>query len=321
MDLFIGTDNIRLLINQPLSYFPCLKELYRMIICPDCATALPTEGNKCVKCGWLMKSEGDAKNFLSTGDAQDSIFRKYIDLYEEIAQSELSAPINSDVYVRSMASKTVSLLGDINGKAVCDIGSGKGFLLQEIVCRGPKSVTAIDIASRYLNKIKLDGVNKVVANAENLPFVEEFDIAVSTDVIEHVLNVGSFMYCVNRMLKQDGIFVVRVPYRENLMQYGRHEGTPYPFTHLRTYNLGLLRDQIFQAGLKPIKVVFDGFQPAYPRALFKFGIGKWIFDKLVNDRYQDYWSVTRISEYLGIVLMRPIEVNMVCRKVKRLPGY
>ena len=149
-------------------------------------------------------------------------------------------------------------------------------------------------------------------------FNEEFDIVISSDVIEHVLNVGSFIYGINKMLKKGGLFVVRVPYRENLLQYGRHRGSPYPFTHLRSYNVDLLKHQVEQAGLKPIKILFDGFQPAYPRSFFKFGIGAMIFKKLVTDRYPDYWSVTSISPHLGVVLMKPIEVNMVCKKIKLL---
>jgi SAM-dependent methyltransferase len=227
-------------------------------------------------------------------------------------------PINSDFYVKSMAKRTASLLGNIENKSICDVGSGKGFLLQEILNKKPSKVTAIDIATKYLEKINASNVNRIVANAENLPFEEEFDVAVSTDVIEHVLNVGSFMYGINKMLKKGGLFVVRVPFRENLLQYGRHGGSPYPFTHLRTYNVDLLKHQVEQAGFRPIKLLFDGFQPAYPRSFFKSGIGAIIFKKLVTDRYPDYWSVTSISPYLGFVLMKPIEINLVCMKVRSL---
>ena len=290
-----------------------------MIVCPDCFTKIdPFVNTTCLQCGWLLGIDEGIINMLSTEDRKNSLFRQYVDLYETIAKAELSAPVNADTYVKSMASRTASLLGNIEGKNVCDIGSGKGFLLEEILKKKPDRLTAIDIATNYLKQNQAPGVTKMVANAENLPFEEEFDIAVSTDVMEHVLNVGSFMFRINKMLKNDGLFLVRVPYRENLMQYGRQEKGPYPFTHLRTYNLDLLKHQVKQAGFQPIKVVFDGFQPAYPRWFFQSGLGKAIFNKIVNDRYPDYWSVTSISAYVGFVLMRPIEVNMMCRKVSRL---
>jgi SAM-dependent methyltransferase len=272
-----------------------------------------------LQCGWEVSSEAGIINMLSSADRKGSFFRNYVDLYESIASAELSAPVNSDTYVRSIANRTASLLGNLDKKNVCDVGSGKGFLLNEILKKNPINVVAIDIASNYLNEINLSNVSRVIANAENLPFENEFDIVVSTDVMEHVLNVGSFIYGVNKMLKNNGLFLVRVPYRENLLQYGRHEGSPYPFTHLRTYNLDLLKHQMDQAGFEPIKILFDGFQPAYPRSFFKSGIGRIIFKKLVTDRYKDYWAVTKISELLGLALMRPIEVNMLCKKVKSLP--
>jgi SAM-dependent methyltransferase len=290
-----------------------------MIICPDCFVKLDLDLDvKCSQCGWLADKDGGIVNMLSTSDRKDSFFRNYIDLYEKIAKSEISAPVNSDFYVKSMAKRTASLLGNIEKKNICDVGSGKGFLLQEILKKKPSKVTAIDISTKYLEKIDPSNVNRIVANAENLPFDEEFDVVISTDVIEHVLNVGSFMYGINKMLKEGGLFIVRAPYRENLLQYGRHSGSPYPFTHLRTYNVDLLKLQVEQAGFKPIKILFDGFQPAYPRFFFKFGIGAMIFKKLVTDRYPDYWSVTTISPQLGVALMKPVEVNMLCRKVKSL---
>lgn len=290
-----------------------------MTICPDCSAEIkPHLSWKCPECGWLAKQESGIVDMLSSADRQDSFFRKYIDLYERIASSELSAPVNSDEYVGAMANRTSSLIGNIESKSVCDVGSGKGFLLRELLAKKPTKLTAIDISSNYLKKIKLPDIDRIVANAENLPFDNEFDVVVSTDVLEHVLNVGSFMFSVNRVLKPNGIAVIRVPYRENLLQYGRQGGSPYPFTHLRTFNIDLLKHQLGLAGLSPVKVVFDGFQPAYPRAFFRSRMGKAIFRKLVSERYPDYWSVTKISATLGTALMVPIEVNIVCVKTQSL---
>jgi predicted TPR repeat methyltransferase len=289
-----------------------------MYLCPDCATEFkPSQDISCRKCGWAAEQIGEITNMLSSADRRDSLFKQYMDLYSTIAQSELEKPVNSDVYVLSMAQRTASMLrhlNDFQNKNVCDVGSGKGFLLHEIAKMHPKSITAIDIAAPYLQAIN-ENANKIIANAENMPFYDEFDIVVSTDVMEHVLNVGSFMYGINKMLKMDGKFLVRVPYMENLLQYGRQFGSPYPFTHLRTYNLQLLKKQLRESGFEPIKILFDGFQPAYPRYLFRHGIGKIIFQFLVTRKYPDYWSTTKINPLLGRLLMKPIECNILCKKI------
>lgn len=290
-----------------------------MIICPDCFVSIdPVKTASCPSCAWTVKLDSGIADMLSSSDRKDSFFRHYVDLYEKIAGSEINAPVNSDTYVESLAKRTVSLLGDINNKKICDIGSGKGFLLREVLKKQPRSVTAVDIATNYLKQFDYENVDRIVANAENLPFENEFEIAVSTDVLEHVLNVGSFMYSVNKILKDGGLFLVRVPYKENLLQYGKQNGSPYPFTHLRTYDVDLLKHQVVQAGFRPVKVAFDGFQSGYPRAFFQSGIGKLIFKKLVFDRYSDYWSVTTIASWLGNTLMRPVEVNLLCRKIQSL---
>jgi SAM-dependent methyltransferase len=99
----------------------------------------------------------------------------------------------------------------------------------------------------------------VLADAEYLPFKEEFDIIVSSDVIEHVLNVGSFLDCVYHALKPGGRFIVRTPYKENIMGKSAHrKSAPQELGHLRNFNKSLLKMILEDAQFKVKKIRYDG---------------------------------------------------------------
>ena len=64
---------------------------------------------------------------------------------------------------------------------------------------------AVDITLEYFKQFELENqVTPLLANGENLPFREEFDIITNTDVLEHVFNVGSFLISIYEALKPNG---------------------------------------------------------------------------------------------------------------------
>jgi 2-polyprenyl-3-methyl-5-hydroxy-6-metoxy-1,4-benzoquinol methylase len=150
----------------------------------------------------------------------DPATRSYTENYDRIARDDLDAKVMDERYIENLAANFCERVAHVSGSDICDIGSGKGFLVRKLLARGAASVTAVDISSPYLVRLTgQPGVFPLLANAEALPFVEHFDIVVATDVLEHVLNVGSFLYSVNRALRPNGRFYVRVPHRENLLPY------------------------------------------------------------------------------------------------------
>ena len=97
------------------------------------------------------------------------------------------------------------------------------------------------------------------ANAENLPFRAELDAIVASDVLEHVLNPADFLQSALEALVPGGRLLVKVPYRENISQYRRSDGCPYPMVHLRTFDRTLLRQALEDTGLRPERFSYSGF--------------------------------------------------------------
>jgi SAM-dependent methyltransferase len=222
-------------------------------------------------------------------------------------------------FLRNQARNLTKYVGAFEGRLVCDVGIGQGFLCDEVLRLGAKHVTAVDVSHSYLKRFAGSSqVTPYLANAENLPFKEHFDILVSTDVMEHVLNVGSFLYCVNRALKRGGVAAIRVPYREPLLHYSPHMGYPYAFGHLRSFNKDILRIYMEQAGFSIQSFHLDGFSPGSPQPfLYNSDRRKAFYHKLLrvmNRFLEDPSDATLWNEHLARLIMRPAELVVIAKK-------
>lgn len=241
-----------------------------MLICPDCQAPMPAPDSlTCAACGWEGLLRDGVEVRLRRNQLRSEAVARYFSNYDRIADDDLNSPIQNLRYVENCAKKMIRQVGDVRGLAVCDLGCGRGTLTGLLRASNPASITAVDISTAYLKRLAgTPGVRPILADAENLPFSHAFDVIVSTDVMEHVLNVGSFLFCLNRALKPGGRAYIRVPYRENLLPYSPHLGCEYEFVHLRTYNRALLKDALKSAGMKVMSFRLDGEFVGRPHAFW-----------------------------------------------------
>ena len=155
----------------------------------------------------------------------------------------------------------------------------------------------------------------VLANAESLPFRQELDIIVASDVLEHVLNPADFLQSAVDALVPGGRLLVKVPYRENISQYRRDSGCPYEMVHLRTFDRSLLVKALRDAGLRPERVSYSGFyagrwQPTLKRARRTAAV----LGILLKRRYGENPGPNRIHPRLGRLLMEPVVITVLARK-------
>jgi SAM-dependent methyltransferase len=296
------------------------KEEEVMLTCPECFKSLSIPDSlACEACGWIGSKHEDIPDYLTAHEMEDPIFREYLKNYDDIAEEDLKEGILDERYVKNQAFNLAEFLGPIRGCKLAEIGSGKGYLVAELVKRGANRVTAIDIALPYLMRLRgQPSVDPVRANAENLPFGNEFDVVVSTDVMEHVLNLGSFLYSVNRSLKRGGRLCIRVPYRENLLGYSPHLGCRFKLVHLRVFDKSILADCMEHAGFVVKEFSLDGFGLGMPRRFWTRGgfraelydlIKKWVESRLEHPADVAFWK----SWYAGF-LMRATTVSVKASK-------
>lgn len=106
---------------------------------------------------------------------------------------------------------TLQRLSISKGEKVLDIGSGPGFLAEEIADQtGPTGqVIGVDISTQMIRRAtaraKQNWLRYEQADATELPFEDAcFDVVVSTQVAEYVPDVNSFCAEVARVLKPNG---------------------------------------------------------------------------------------------------------------------
>ena len=74
-----------------------------------------------------------------------------------------------------------------------------------------------------------------------------------------MLNVGDLMISIREALAPGGRFVVRVPYKDNMLQYARLNGCDYDMVHLRNFAEDNLKHLLTQSGFVVEHLHYDGF--------------------------------------------------------------
>ena len=252
---------------------------------------------------------------LASADRSSAIFGAYRDHYDRIAADDLASSIQWEDHHLIETERFRDVLGHVRDLDVCDVGVGKGILVGLLKEGGARSVTGVELADPYLERLaEAEGMRIVLANAERLPFRDEFDLVVSSDVLEHVLNPGDFLLSVRSALREDGRFVVRVPYRDDLVAYSTLRDYPYRFVHLRAFDRRCLIDILTQAGFKVERISYSGFYAMKLRSLISRNerVERRTRDTLEN-HYGGTGKVTRINPRLGRLLMRPNTITVETR--------
>lgn len=114
--------------------------------------------------------------------------------------------------------KLLQLLKDLKTapKNILDVGCGTGFLASVIKKIYPNShVEGIDISSSAINiaRKKYTDIKFVKTSAEEkLPYKNNyFDLVVSGENIEHIVDTDNYLLEINRVLKKSGTFFITTP--------------------------------------------------------------------------------------------------------------
>jgi len=294
-----------------------------MIICPDCQAELPSLNvATCRSCSWHSSVQDGIPAFLSSVDKSDGLIRDYIANYADIATDDIEENIQPERLLRNHARMLFDHIlkseQSVAGKIVCDVGAGKAYA-SELLKQAGAEVVAIDITPKYFTRLPHDNLpQRVIANAENIPFKDHFDIAICTDVLEHVINPASLIYSLNRALKMGGLAIIRVPYRENILCYSPHLGCKYRFVHLRNFNEGVLRDTLVPAGFQITDMRLEGFLPGQPQEFWlRTGTRKFIYNAVVHfieKRLDSSLDFALLPSKFGSLFMRPSIITVVARK-------
>ncbi len=322
------------------------------IFCVDCGGLV--KNLRCGACHRVYSLTEGIPCLLSTEDIQSEMFQKYFKNYSRIAQDDLANDASLP-FLEAQAQKGVGYCGRLDNKAVLEIGPGKGSLVRRVA---RQDVAAVDISVAYLMPLQEMGVFTLVANAEKLPFRNEFDVVFASEVLEHVLCPERVLWSMQRALKSNGIAVVRVPLNEDITQYSPQAGYKYDFLHLRSFTKPMLVRMVEDCGLKVRRCHYDGFQgyrirplPILIRAIIDILGLSWRrrfervhMHRLIRDIpllgtllfYMRIFSlcwrggvngseldehVSQLPNWLGRLFFRPLNIAVVAEKVTGTQAY
>ena len=98
------------------------------------------------------------------------------------------------------------------GKKILDVGCGPGGQSYKLTAQN--EVFGVDISAKALEIAKSRGIKtcRINLETEELPFLNGFfDIALVTDVLEHVFDPKAVMRKIRRVLSDDGVAILIVP--------------------------------------------------------------------------------------------------------------
>ena len=101
-----------------------------------------------------------------------------------------------------------------------DVGCGDGTLGEMMIGHG-YDVTGADISEPALEIARSRGLKTVRANLEHyeLPFEDRsFSVVIGSEIIEHVYDTDRFLRELRRVLKDDGVLLLKTP---NVLSFGR----------------------------------------------------------------------------------------------------
>ena len=160
--------------------------------------------------------------------------------YEKISKDHLISemefgknPFNEKSLLEELENKTFDVIKKYNQKhfTILDAGLGNGEILSKLK---NTQKYGVDISLNYLKNAQ-DDIITCCADLEDLPYNDNFfDLIICTDVLEHVLHLENVIQEISRVLKSDGILILRVPLNENLNPYLGNKD--YDFVHLRSFS-------------------------------------------------------------------------------------
>lgn len=168
-------------------------------------------------------------------------------------------------------------------KSVLDVGCATGKLLQRLGDEKGCQTAGIEIDGALAEQARQRCDQLVIGDIEtlDLPFqIEQFDIIIFADVLEHLRNPGAVLKKMKMHLKSDGHVLISIPNiafitaRLNLL-LGRFDYTEYGIMdrgHLRLFTLKTARELVAESGFRVVSI--EGYNQVRDRYFLLRPLGR-----------------------------------------------
>ena len=128
--------------------------------------------------------------------------------FEEAAADEEHFPSTIDPRIAHVQ-LILRFFGDLNGRNVADVGSGKGRFARVLKNANPgAAIVAFDLAEAMLRMVP-SGIARCCGSMTHLPFAaESFDAAYATESLEHAVDIEGAVAELCRVVRRGGRIVI-----------------------------------------------------------------------------------------------------------------
>jgi ubiquinone/menaquinone biosynthesis C-methylase UbiE len=151
--------------------------------------------------GWLRKLIGGSRSReVPLGEIRRS--------FDEAASDEEHFPSTIDPRIYHVQ-LLLEAFGDLSGKRVLDVGSGKGRFDRILLERYPQAgIVAFDLSEAMLHYVPA-GIHTCSGSMTHLPFADAaFDCVYATESLEHAVHIDVAVHEMCRVLKPGGRLVI-----------------------------------------------------------------------------------------------------------------
>jgi ubiquinone/menaquinone biosynthesis C-methylase UbiE len=169
--------------------------------------------------------------------------------FNEAAADEENFPSTIDPRIYHVQ-LILEYLGELNGKLILDVGSGKGRFARVLFERNPQArLIAFDLAEAMLRHVPRD-IGTCAGSMTALPFRSDaFDYAYATESLEHAVNINTAIAEMCRVVKPGGRIAI---IDKNAEQWGRLKTPKWEKWFKRKELEGLLRKHCREVESRPI---------------------------------------------------------------------
>lgn len=160
--------------------------------------------------------------------------------------------------VKKQSSRVVAIMEHIgHGEKIIDLGCNDGGLSKEIADRG-NEVISVDLPEVIkIARAKYPTLNFVAFDlSEEFPWADNsFDVAVASEILEHMIDDVTFLRSCHRILKKGGRLLLTTPniaYIRNRIRLLRGKYSERD-VHVRDYTFDTVRRKVETAGFKVIQ--------------------------------------------------------------------
>jgi len=186
------------------------------------------------------------------------------DYYQQGIKKNLLQKIWHGIKIRTAK----KILKSLHFENCLDLGCASGYMISEIAKNYPgKRFVGVDVYGKAINFAKktYPNIKFIRADILYLPLEDKsFDLIISYETIEHVLDPTKFLKEAKRVLKDDGIFVLAMDSGNWMFKviwaiWEKTAGKVWGDAHLHPINHSYLEKLVLQSGFNVKSKIFTHF--------------------------------------------------------------